>query len=177
VRWRDVDLDAGVLVVRRSLYVDIDGALREKDTKTHQHRRIALDAETVEVLGDLLGRCHERAEALGEGWSPDAYLFSPDPDGVRPLTPDTATQRFARMAGRLGIDGSLHSLRHYSATELIAAGVDVRTVAGRLGHGGGGATTLRVYAAWVAEADQRAASTLSARMPPRPVVPRQSLRP
>jgi hypothetical protein len=53
-------------------------------------------------------------------------------------------------------------------TELIAAGVDVRTVAGRLGHGGGGATTLRVYAAWVAEADQRAAVARSARMPPRP---------
>src|SRR4051794_13467251 len=41
-----------------------------------------------------------------------------------------------------------HALRHYSATELLAAGVDLRTVAGRLGHGGGGATTLRVYAAW-----------------------------
>jgi hypothetical protein len=43
----------------------------------------------------------------------------------------------ARRAGRL------HSLRHYSATELIAAGTDVRTVAGRLGHGSGGATTQR----------------------------------
>jgi hypothetical protein len=43
----------------------------------------------------------------------------------------------------------LHSLRHYSATELIAAGVDIRTVAGRLGHGSGGAATLKIYAAWV----------------------------
>src|SRR5262249_2388098 len=33
---------------------------------------------------------------------------------------------------------------HYSATELVAAGVDVRTVAGRLGQSGGGTTTLRV---------------------------------
>ena len=52
-----------------------------------------------------------------------------------------------------------------SATELIAAGVDVRTAAGRLGHGGGGATTLRVHSAWVSEADQRAAQSLSARLP------------
>jgi DNA-binding transcriptional regulator YhcF (GntR family) len=50
----------------------------------------------------------------------------------------------------------------------IAAGVDVRTVAGRLGHGGGGTTTLRVYAAWVAEADLRAAAGLAARLPARP---------
>ena len=37
---------------------------------------------------------------------------------------------------------NIHDLRHYSATELIASGVDVLTVAGRLGHGGGGSTTL-----------------------------------
>ena len=52
-----------------------------------------------------------------------------------------------------------------AATELIAAGVDVRTVAGRLGHGGGGSTTLRVSSAWIAEADQRAAYSLAARLP------------
>jgi DNA-binding transcriptional regulator YhcF (GntR family) len=75
------------------------------------------------------------------------------------------------MANRLGLDTHLHNLRHYSATELIAAGVDVRTVAGRLGHGGGGTTTLRVYAAWVAEADQRAAQGLAERLPVRPVAP------
>jgi hypothetical protein len=69
------------------------------------------------------------------------------------------------MCKRIGWDMHIHQLRHYSATELIAAGVDVRTVAGRLGHGGGGATTPRVYSAWVVEADQRAAESLSARMP------------
>ena len=62
----------------------------------------------------------------------------------------------------------MHKLRHYSATELIAAGVDPRTVAGRLGHGGGGTTTLRTYTAWVSEADQRAAQGIGARMPTRP---------
>jgi hypothetical protein len=46
--------------------------------------------------------------------------------------------------------------------------VDVRTVAGRLGHSGGGVTTLRTHAAWVSEADQRAAGEISARMPSRP---------
>jgi len=66
-------------------------------------------------------------------------------------------------------DMHVHQLRHYSATELIAAGVDVRTVAGRLGHGGGGGTTtLKVYSAFVAEADQRAAGSLSGRLPALP---------
>jgi integrase len=165
VHWSDLDLEEGVLVLRRALFVDSDGNLKEKDTKTHQHRRIALDPDTVKVLLALLARCQDRADAIAIKWSPDGYVFSPDPDGARPMVPDTATQRFARMAERLGIGSTLHSLRHYSATELISAGVDVRTVAGRLGHGGGGTTTLRVYAAWVSEADQRAATQLSARMP------------
>lgn len=56
-------------------------------------------------------------------------------------------------------------MRHYSATELIAAGVDIRTVAGRLGHGSGGATTLKIYAAWVDKAGQRAAGTMAGIMP------------
>jgi site-specific recombinase XerD len=77
------------------------------------------------------------------------------------------TQRYKDMAERLNIKTHLHALRHYSATELLTAGVDLRTVAGRLGHGGGGATTLRVYAAWVAASDRKAAEILGSRMPKR----------
>jgi integrase len=66
-----------------------------------------------------------------------------------------------------------YSLRHYSATELIAAGFDLRTVAGRLGHGSGGATTRKVYAAWVEEASGKAADTMAAVTPrPMPLAPR-----
>ncbi|MGA2472755.1 MAG: tyrosine-type recombinase/integrase [Acidimicrobiales bacterium] len=53
----------------------------------------------------------------------------------------------------------LHDLRHYVATRLLAAGVDVRTVAGRLGHRNP-STTLNVYSHFVPEADQEAAETL-----------------
>ena len=76
------------------------------------------------------------------------------------------TQRYRRIATRLGLRSiRLHALRHYTATELLAAGVDLRTVAGRLGHGDGGATTLRIYAGRVAEADRRAAATIADLMP------------
>jgi integrase len=95
-------------------------------------------------------------------------VFSLAPDASTPLLPDTVSQRYSKMAARLSIDTHIHALRHYSATELIASGADIRTVAGRLGHGGGGTTTLRVYAAWVSEADHRAANMLGPRMPKRP---------
>jgi integrase len=53
----------------------------------------------------------------------------------------------------------VRQLRHYSATELLTAGVDLRTVAGRLGHGDG-TNTLRHYVAWALSADQHAAKTI-----------------
>jgi integrase len=66
---------------------------------------------------------------------------------LHPPAAELCEQRYGKLVKRLGIETSIHKLRHYSATELIAAGVDVRTVVGRLGHGGGGTTTLCTYAA------------------------------
>jgi integrase len=167
LRWSDVDLPNGTLTVRRSIRQD--GVHRdEKDTKTHQQRRITLDPTTVEVLTAHWDRCRDRAVRLGVLLHREVFVFSLAPDGSTHLVPMSVSQRYGRLAARLGIDTHLHNLRHYSATELIAAGVDVRTVAGRLGHSGGGITTLRVYAAWLAEADQRAAGGLLARLPARP---------
>ena len=45
-----------------------------------------------------------------------------------------ATPTTRNWAVRLGITTHLHSLRHHSATELLTAGVGMRTVAGRIGH-------------------------------------------
>ena len=100
----------------------------------------------------------------------DAFVFSYAPDHRRHCDPDGITHRYAKMTADLGIDTHLHALRHYSATELLAGGVDLRTVAGRLGHGGGGATTLKVYAAWVADADTKAADLIASRLPRPPQV-------
>jgi integrase len=167
LRWSFVDLENGVIRFETST-AQVGNKRWSKDTKTHQHRRIALDAETIAVLTEHRDRCVARTEALGITLAGDAFVFSLAPDHSTSLVPDSVTHRFGKMAARLAIKTRLHAMRHYSATELVAAGVDVQTIAGRLGHGGGGTTTLRVYAAWVSEADQRAADALGPRMPSRP---------
>jgi site-specific recombinase XerD len=99
-------------------------------------------------------------------WRYFTGVFKADP--TTPYSPHAVSSRYKDMAVRLKIKTHIHALRHYSATELLTAGIDLRTVAGRLGHGGGGATTLRVYAAWVAASDRKAAEILGSRMPKRP---------
>lgn len=166
--WDRVNLDDGVLVVRTSI-AQLGSRTWEKDVKTHQQSRVALDETTVALLRTYRARRTELAAMLGLELLPGSRVFSLGPDGTTWLKPDSVTQRYSRMCARLGWDTHLHQLHHYSATELVAAGVDVRTVAGRLGHSGGGATTLKVYSAWRSEADQRAAGILAGRMPPVPV--------
>jgi integrase len=46
------------------------------------------------------------------------------------------------------------------ATTLLGAGVDLPTVAGRLGHAGGGRTTLAVYSHFQQAANRNAADLL-----------------
>lgn len=101
--------------VRLALYKDEDGKLQLKDTKTHQQRRTVLDQDTRLMLRSRHARKKDEAAALGIRLRTDAFIFSLDPDGMTPLKPDTATQKFARMAKRLGIDAQLKNWRAYKA--------------------------------------------------------------
>jgi integrase len=175
LRWHNVDLDAEVVRIDSSY---VEGKV--KDTKTHQMRRVALDSETVALLRAHKAWCEAELAKLKVDLNPDMFVFMNDryydtatrkytksKDATQPYTPDAISRRYKRMAANLGIKTHIHALRHFSATELLTAGVDLRTVAGRLGHGGGEATTLRVYAAWVAASDRKAAEILGSRLPKR----------
>ena len=165
LRWRHVDFATATLTVQRA-NAQPKAGVKEKETKTRQQRRVAIDPQTAALLLGHRQRWEQRCELLGVAFLDDRFVFSPEPDASAPYGPRSLSHRYRRLALKLGLRSTrLHSLRHYSATELIAAGVDVRTVAGRLGHGSGGATTLKVYAAWVDEADRRAATTMAGIMP------------
>ena len=159
LRWTDVDLERGVVTIGRGLVQGPDG-LVEKDTKTHQTRRVALDAPTTAVLTDHRSAAVERAQHCGVALADDAFVFAGDVAGTTPWHPDSASCRFRKACDEVGLKSvRLHDLRHYVATRLLSAGVDVRTVAGRLGHRNA-ATTLNVYSHFVPEADQEAAEIL-----------------
>jgi integrase len=176
LRWRHLDLERGSLCVERSTAQTSRAGVLERDTKTETDRRIALDPETAQLLLEHRARVEAQCLHARVRLAADAFVFSLAPDHSSPLLPQYVSHRYRRLAIKLGLRSTrLHALRHYSATELLTAGVDLRTVAGRLGHGGGGTTTLKTYAAWVDQAGRRAAEKIGAIVPrPQPelVVPR-----
>ena len=159
LRWSDLDRAARTLSITRSV-ASVDGGIVIKDTKSHAARRIAIDAATLAVLDAHRARSEAVAAACRIEFDPDGFMFTNEADGSRPLHPDTVTGNFRGISHRLGLKGvRLHDLRHLHATQLLAAGVPVRTVSGRLGHANA-ATTLNVYAHFLEASDRDAADVI-----------------
>ena len=149
------------LTIERGI-VQRGGELIEKDTKTHQVRRVSLDEATLAVLEQHRDRCQQLAAECGAELTGDSYLFSHEVDFSQPWRPNYATLAFGRLRDKLDLDGvKLHHLRHFSATQLLSLGIDVRTVSGRLGHANA-STTLDIYAQFVEQSDEKAADALGA---------------
>jgi integrase len=156
----DIDLENGNLHIAFN-YVVCDGRRVRKDTKTHQDRHLAIDPVTCAMLRDHLDTIRAGLAAFGLELPKDAYVFSNDPSGANPWNPDWATHKASDLAAAAGVKLNIKGLRHYTASQLLAARFDLRNTAARLGHGSGGATTLRHYADPVSEVDRRAAAYLA----------------
>ncbi len=160
LRWRDVSWGTSDLLIRRSI-AHVGSEIVEKGTKTHQARRVALDAGTLDLLRQHQLRCQELALRVGVRLDDEAFLFSEDPDFATPWRPDVCTNRFGRLRGTLGFDSvRLHDLRHFTATELGQSGTPVATISARLGHRDK-ATTLNIYSHTLPASDAQAAETMS----------------
>ncbi|HVB00127.1 MAG TPA: site-specific integrase [Acidimicrobiales bacterium] len=164
LRWSNLDTQVRTLTIERSI-IEILGGLSEKDTKTHANRRIKLDPVTLEVFEAQRAIMTERAACVGMVLADDAYVFSREPNGLIPLTPGYVTKQFALIKDDLGYHSMrLHDLRHFAATRLMAAGIPIRQVSGRLGHANP-STTLSVYTHFLEARDQESADVMGQSLP------------
>ena len=135
LRWSDIDLETGRLVVQRShLSCPARWATgrprpapsgRSRSTPT-RFGRLRSAWRAARQLARFAGVDDDRRRA--------GYVFSYDADGARAWRGDTVTARWSRTRRAAGVQGvRLHDLRHWQATQLLDAGVPVPTVAARLG--------------------------------------------
>jgi integrase len=98
VRRSRVHADEGQLTVDAAT----DGK-RVKPTKTWKERKVAVDAETMDMLLRHCAQMDERAELCGLEVAPDAFVFSLALDCSAPMPPDYVTKRVALLKEHLGI--------------------------------------------------------------------------
>lgn len=121
LRWRDVDLDAGVLHVRQQ--VNHEGQITTPKSKKAR-RDLPLTADLVTML---------REHKLKLGQLGATYVF-PDAIGSH-RKPRALDKHFERATARIGLQGfTLHDLRHTAITRWREAGIDLEVAAAMAGH-------------------------------------------
>ncbi len=163
IRWSLIDADEGTLTIAEV----IEGGGKPKPyPKNRKQRVLRLDPQTLSLLEAEHAARQQTAEDAGVALRPDAYVFAhhTTPDGSKPCDPDHLSKRFHRMCDLLGVqfDRNLYALRHFAATDLLRSGVDIRTIAGRLGNDP--VIALRRYSHFVGEADRQAVAEFSTRL-------------
>ncbi len=137
LRWADVDLDRGVVTVRRTMTEDEDGRpVMGTAAKTNAARRpIALAASCVDALRRHRAKQAERRLLLGPAWNASGGDVIFDRGDGAPLHPDSIKNALDRLAKQAGVPRiRVHDLRHTMATLGLTEGLHPKIVQERLGH-------------------------------------------
>jgi integrase len=119
LRWEDVDLDEGALVVR--------------STKTKTTREIGISAAAVEVLREHRTRMASSPLVGITAIAPDALVFQTRTG--RPQSRRNVLRAWQDALAETGIDDAgLHTLRHSFISRLEERGVSVAIAAELVGH-------------------------------------------
>jgi integrase len=134
LKWEDVDLEAGMLQVRRTLSEARSGRIFEAP-KSGKGRRIRLTRMATEALRGHRKRQLEEKLRLGTLWQENGLVF-PSQVGT-PIGGRNLIRHFKIRLGRAGLPSTFrfHDLRHTCATLLLRQGVHVKFVQELLGHG------------------------------------------
>jgi integrase len=144
LRWEDVDLDAGVLEVRRTLQ-RVGGELRAVTPKTRTSRRtVPLIGLCVEALTAHKERQKAEAERAGRDWQSSGHVFATVTGTA--IEPDNLRRSWYPLRIAVGVAGTrFHDLRHSCVTLLLDLGVPPHIVRDIVGHADIG-VTMTIYA-------------------------------
>lgn len=160
LEWQDIDFINHKLSVKRTSLYSVERGIFVDTPKTKKSMRtITLPTEAITMLNEYRTWQEESAAELGTAWKGSNRLFTTW-NGA-PIHPDSLSGWFHNFIQRKQLpDICLHSLRHTSATLLIAAGTPLKVVSDRLGHGSL-STTGNIYVHQIQSAEAAAAETIS----------------
>ena len=159
LEWADLDLKTRRLHVRQAQSGDELDSTKSEDSD----RIITIDTGTASVLKAWRDRQAFEALEWGDAWVNSGRVFTRE-DGT-PLRPAYVSEHFKILYRQADLPPiRFHDARHGSASLLIAAGVDLKTVSQIMGHSTV-AFTADVYAVVAEELSEAAAVAIEAFVP------------
>ena len=183
LQWRDIDFNDNTIKIERAV-AKVNGGQIIKEPKTKKSARtVVMPSESMAYLKEWKKRQQQLSFQLGRQWQGKRgkeydlnHVFIQADNGLA-MYLDTPSKKFRQTIKRYNamIDQKiknktatendklpnihLHDLRHTSATLLISEGMDIETVAERMGHAHA-STTLDIYGHALPGRDQKAAAIL-----------------
>jgi integrase len=133
LKWGDVDLEGGVVRIRRSLKRE-GGHIVTADTKTLKSRRaVNLPEPVVELLTRHRDQQEKQRVDLGAAWVETEFVFTSSIG--TPIDPRNLYRDFQKVCENAGLSHwHPHELRHSAASLMLASGVKLQVVSQVLGH-------------------------------------------
>ncbi|MDR1065025.1 MAG: site-specific integrase, partial [Oscillospiraceae bacterium] len=160
LEWRDINITLGLLSVKRAAYYTKErGAFTDTPKTKNSLRTLKLSDCVMAQLTRLREWQLNYAASLGDKWTDSGRVFTNwCGNAMYSNAPERYFKRLCRAYGLPVV--SLHSLRHFNASLLISAGLDVKTVQASLGHSSA-STTLDIYAHEFATAQALASAAVA----------------
>ena len=157
LKWSDIDFENKLLHVKRSIYKLQGQKAQEKTPKSKNGiRSLSIPQRLCDTLTEYKQQQDRCKMFFADDWQDLDYVFTESNGYV--MNPHTPTKQFQKFLKRHNMRQiKFHALRHTSATLLLAAGCDIKTVSSRLGHGD--IKTTGIYLHTLAKCDQEAANT------------------
>lgn len=159
LEWKDIDFENNIISVRRTSNYTAERGIYTDTTKTKRSQRtLKISPFIMDILRELKGEQDAEALRLGDKWVETDRLFTKwNGEEMNNQTPYGWLKEFCEK-NDMPFYG-IHSFRHFAASSLISARLDVTTVSDALGHCNSG-TTLNVYAHMFQTAQARVAQAM-----------------
>ncbi|MDO7786115.1 tyrosine-type recombinase/integrase [Desulforamulus aquiferis] len=155
LEWQDIDFTNKAIEIRQSSQYLPGEGIFTKDPKTEtSKRRISVNDTLLKLLEEYKNSQRDKGFLCQDS---NRLFLAWDGQPMHPLTLSKWFPEFLKDNKLPPLN--FHGLRHTSATFLISRGMDIQTVAGRLGHSTS-ATTQNVYSHFLESKDRQAAELM-----------------